>query len=92
MEMGHEPRNVQVVVKEDEQLFLVDEEGIITFTEHVSNDIITQEHVSLGQDHVNNDDASLLSHCDDVDVVSLRSALCEARRQNESLIMSMKAR
>ena len=65
MELGHEPRNVQVIVKEDEQIFLVNDEGIIAFTEHVSNDTMTilqehvremEEHVSIVQDHVNNDD------------------------------------
>ena len=67
MELGHEPRNVQVIVKEDRQIFLVNNEGIIAFTEHVSNDTMIlqehehareiEEHVSIVQDHVNNDDA-----------------------------------
>ena len=104
IELGHEPRNVQVIVKEDKQIFLVDDkgiitEGIITFTKHVSNDSMmllqghvseTEEHVSIIQDHVNHDDALpllSLSHRDDV--VSLRSALCEARRQNESLALRL---
>ena len=90
MELGHEPRNVKVIVKEYEQIFLVYDEGIIAFTEHVSNDTMTilqehehvrkiEEHVSIVQDHVNNDDALSLSHRD--------GALCEARRQNESLTL-----
>ena len=95
MELGHETRTVQVIIKEDEQIFLVDDEGIVTFTKDVSNDLMmllqghvseTEEHVSIVQDHVNNDDALpllSLSHCDDI--VSLRSALCEVCHQNESL-------
>ena len=99
MELGHEPRNVQVIVQEeDEQIFLVEDGGIITFTKHVSNDMMmllqqhmseTEEHASIVQDHVNNDDALSLSHRDDVDVVSLRSALCEAHRQNELLTLCL---
>ena len=100
IELGHEPRNVQVIVKEDEQIFLVDDEGIITegiiTTKHVSNDSMmllqghvseTEQHVSIVQDYVNNDDTLSLSHRDDI--VSLRSALCEAHRQNESLALRL---
>ena len=77
MELEREPRNVQVVVREDKRIFLVYEEGIIVSTEHVSND--TQGHVSSEVlDHVNNE-----SHRDDV--FELRSALCEAHSKNESL-------
>ena len=98
MELGHEPCNVQVIVKEEEQIFLVDDGGIFTFTKDMSNDTMTllqehvsetEEHVSIVQDHVNNDDTLSLSHCDDVDVVNLRSALCEAHRQNESLTLRL---
>ena len=46
MELEREPRNVQVVVRGNKQIFLVDEEGIIVSMEHVSND--TQEHVIKG--------------------------------------------
>ena len=38
VELGYEPYNIQVIIKEDEQIFLVDNEAIITFTKHVSND------------------------------------------------------
>ena len=98
MELGHEPRNVQVVVAEDQRIFLVNDKGTIASANHVRDDTVIMsssghvsqtEHVSY-VDHVqNNDDALLLSHRDDVDVVSLRSALCEARRQNETLSLRL---
>ena len=77
------PEMYKVVINEDKRIFLVNDKGVITCMGHVSE---TQEHVStIMEDYVNNDNQLLLSHHNDVDVCMLRSALCEAHCQNESL-------
>ena len=85
LEMGHEPRNVQVIIN-DEGIFLIDDTGIITSTEHVSE--VEKEHVSnMVIDHMNHN--NVISHHNDVNVNSLSSALCEARCENESLTLRL---
>ena len=77
LEMRHEPQNVQAIVN-DEGIFLIDDTGIITSMEHMSE--VEKEHMSnMVIDHVNHDD--IISHRDGVNVNSLHSALCEARRE-----------
>ena len=85
LEMGHEPQNVQAIVN-NEGIFLIDDTGIIISTDHVSE--MEKEHASnMVIDHVNHDD--IINHRDDVNVNSLRSALCEARHENESLTLRL---
>jgi len=38
MELERELRNVQVIMREDKQIYLVDEQGIIAATKHLSYD------------------------------------------------------
>jgi len=50
--LEREPRNVQVVVKDCKKIFLVENEGAIVSTEHVSNECMSQVHVGDISEHV----------------------------------------
>ena len=99
LELGHEPRNVQVIVQLDDEskngsrIFLVDESGVIRESGKSSSNplspvsVISSCHESFIDNNVFScsihDTRSPVNNGDDV--LELRSALREARRTNEQL-------
>ena len=91
--MEREPRNVQVVVWDDERIFLIDGKGVIVSTEHVSSKCTSHLHVrDIDDDHVGNDFNNDLILSQNVtgnkasnEVENLHSALREPRLENERL-------
>ena len=77
IELGHEPRNIQVVVSNvDSKLYLVNDSGIITKEmEHVSSDNVVSESRASSRD------ANELP----IDVETLTEQLSEARLEIEGL-------
>ena len=91
LELGHQPQNVQVVVQEEEsgdtsRLLLVDESGVIRDT-----GVIHPPPVSISYHNTNIDNTVRQHHIlspvnnGDGDALELRSALRDARRDNERL-------
>jgi len=98
LELGHEPRNVQVIIQlEDEarngsRIFLVDESGVIRESAKSSSRPLSQVSVisSCHETLIDNTVRSSTHHTrspinNGVDALELRSALREARRTNEQL-------
>ena len=56
LELEQELRNVQVVVKDGKQIFLVDDDGVIVSTEHMSNKCMSQVHVGDISEHRRDDE------------------------------------
>ena len=96
LELEREPRNVQVVVGNNERIFLVGGEGVIVSTEHVSNKCTSHLHVrDIVEDHMDNNFNNNLILSQNVtgnevsnEVESLRSALRESHLENEHLSQS----
>ena len=87
IELDRKPRSVQVIVEEDSQLYLVDDAGVIKASEAIAG--TNSDHVPINNE-LSDNDSETSSRSDSLE--TLRSALREARLENQRLQLQLSSR